>query len=189
MAESDLSAAVVRRLLSYNPATGLFTKQHPGPVGRISTKGYRQIQVNGVRAMAHRLAWLYVHGEWPDGQIDHINQDKDDNRIANLRVVSNKQNAENITMFSSNTSGRRGVRWHPKTGRWVAEIKHHKRNQHLGTFGTIVDAVAARMRAERELFTHTPDYSRNYACARKSLMRNRFDGGPGHQNGTHDSPV
>lgn len=189
MAESDLSAAVVRRLLSYNPETGHFSRNNRIIGGRLTTKGYRQLCINYVRIMQHRLAWLYVYGEWPSGQIDHINQIKTDNRIDNLRVVTNKQNAENVTMFRHNKSGRKGVRWHPRTGAWVAEIKHHKRNHHLGTYDTIIDAVAARIRAEQNLFTHAPDYSQNYACARKSLMRNRFDGGPGHQNGTHDSPV
>lgn len=158
MAEADLTLDAVRQALTYNPTTGIFTRigDTDSTVGRITTKGYRQIAINGTRAMAHRLAWLHEHGVWPTGQIDHINQSKDDNRIANLRIVSNKQNAENVTMFKNNTSGRRGVRWIARCEKWVAEIKHLKRNRHLGMFDNIIDAVAARIRAERELFTHAP---------------------------------
>lgn len=158
MAEADLNAGVLRARLSYNPETGIFCRlRYPkSVVGRIATKGYRQIMVKGTRAMAHRLAWLYVHGEWPQGQIDHINQCKDDNRICNLRVVSNKQNSENITLFKHNTSGHRGVRWNPHCGKWIAEIKHQKRSLHLGVFDNMQDAVTARIQAEGEVFTHAP---------------------------------
>ena len=156
MAEANLTAQVLRAQLNYNPETGIFNRpRNPSfEVGRVATKGYRQIMVAGTRAMAHRMAWLYVHGEWPAGQIDHINQCKDDNRIANLRVVSNKQNGENITLFSHNTSGHRGVRLYKN--KWIAEIKHLKRSTYLGYFGSFAEAVAARLRAEQVLFTHAP---------------------------------
>lgn len=158
MAEHDLTLDVLRQTLAYDESTGIFSRidMSRKVVGRISTKGYRQISVNYTRVMAHRLAWFMTHGQWPDGQIDHINQNKDDNRLSNLRLASNKQNAENITMFKHNKSGRRGVRWASRNGKWIAEIKHMKKNRHLGLFENIVDAVAARMRAERELFTHYP---------------------------------
>ena len=162
MAKTDLSAAVLRMNLNYDRSTGLFHR--PGyskPPGRLTTKGYRQISINGQRYMAHRLAWLYVHGVWPTDQLDHINGLKDDNRIANLREVSNKQNAENVRLFSHNKSGRTGVGWSEREGMWRADIKHHKRTIHLGRFPTIIDAVAARIRAEREFFTHSPDYAEN----------------------------
>ena len=155
MAESDINADLLRMELTYNPQTGVFTRRGDTKVsGRIATKGYRQIMVLGKRYMAHRLAWLYIHGEWPADQLDHINRNKDDNRIENLREVSNKQNQENIPHWSHNTSGRRGVRF--LRGGWIAEIVQHKRKIHLGRFDNIIDAVAARMRAERTIFTHAP---------------------------------
>ena len=158
MAEHDLTLDVVRKALAYDESTGIFSRldQSRKTVGRLSTKGYRQISVNYTRVMAHRLAWLFVHGEWPAGQIDHVNQNKDDNRIANLRVVSNKQNGENITLFKHNTSGYRGVRWYSRTGKWIAEIKHLKHSRYLGYFDNIEDAIAARAQAEQALFTHAP---------------------------------
>lgn len=154
-----MTPELLRSRLSYDPATGIFSRNKGhAKVGRIATKGYIQISVAGDRYMAHRLAWLYVHGSWPDGQIDHINQDKTDNRIANLRVVSNKQNQENIAKWIKNTSGRRGVRY--LRGNWVAEIKQFKKKVHLGSFDTIIDAVSARIKAEREVFTHSSHYAR-----------------------------
>lgn len=159
MVDHDLSARTLRFYFSYNPDTGVFTRRgQTKQSGRIATKGYRQIALVGTRFMAHRLAWLYVHGEWPKDQIDHINQNKDDNRIVNLRQATNKQNQENIAQWSKNTSGRRGVRF--TRGAWIAEIKQFKKNLHLGSFDTIIDAVAARIKAERELFTHSSHYAK-----------------------------
>ena len=156
MAETNLSAETLRNHLSYDPETGIFVRiGYPcDKVGRITTKGYRQISVAGTRATAHRMAWMYVHGEWPSGQIDHINQCKDDNRIENLRVVSNKQNGENITVYGHNTSGHRGVRF--TKCKWIAEIKHKKKSMHLGSFASFDEAVAARLNAEQMFFTHAP---------------------------------
>mgnify|MGYP000028093486 CR=1 FL=1 len=156
MAIADITAPELRQILTYDPITGVFKRRNDpeSKVGRIATKGYRQIMVSGKRYMAHRLAWLYIHGVWPDGQIDHINQVKDDNRIENLRVVTNKQNGENVSMFSHNTSGAKGVRF--RSGSWLAEIRHHKKTQHLGSFETLEDAKAARAMAESILFTHSP---------------------------------
>ena len=161
MAESDINADILRMELTYNPQTGVFTRRNNPrgdankAVGRIATKGYRQISVWGKRYVAHRLAWLYIHGEWPQGQLDHINRNKDDNRIENLRVVTNKQNQENVVRWAHNKSGRRGVRFDTGRGKWVAEMKHYGKKHTLGWFDNIIDAVACRMRAEREMFTHS----------------------------------
>lgn len=164
MAKADLSADVLRIYFRYDPTTGfLYRFGERTPSGRIATNGYRQIFFQGRRYMAHRLAWLYVYGEWPALQIDHINQCRDDNRIENLRQVTNKQNGENVRHFSHNVTGRRGVSWVKRLQEWQADIKHHGKSIYLGRFDNIVDAVACRMRAERELFTHAPDYSQNYA--------------------------
>lgn len=161
MADYDLSAQTLRIQFSYDSETGQFTRRGESkPSGRIATKGYRQIAIIRKRFMAHRLAWLYVHGEWPSGQIDHINQNKDDNRIENLRIVDNKQNQENVTAWGHNKTGRRGVCFIQSTGQWQADIKHNGKPLYLGRFDTVVDAVAARIRAEQTLFTHTPYYAK-----------------------------
>lgn len=154
MADADINAFVLRSLFHYDRETGKFYRNGQNKEsGRLATKGYRQISVNGTRYMAHRLAWLYVYGEWPENQIDHINQNKDDNRIENLRVVTNKQNSENVTIWKHNKTGRRGVRF--RHNRFFAEIIHYQKTYNLGWFDNIVDAVAARIRAERELYTHS----------------------------------
>lgn len=162
MAESDLSAEVLRLHFSYDPDTGNFLRRGEStPSGRISTKGYRQIFVKGRRFAAHRLAWLYVHGEWPTTQIDHRNQIKDDNRIDNLRLATNQTNQENVEKWSNNRSGRRGVAIY-RDGTYQADIKVDGKTIYLGRFHNIVDAVAARMRAERKHFVmleHSPNYS------------------------------
>jgi hypothetical protein len=162
MADTDLSAEVLRLQFSYDPDTGDFIRRGESKAsGRISTKGYRQIFVQGRRYAAHRLAWLYVHGVWPDGQLDHKNQIKDDNRIENLRPADNQTNQENVEKWTHNRSGRRGVALHGD-GTYRADIKVDGRTIYLGRFHNIVDAVAARMRAERKHFVmleHSPNYS------------------------------
>ena len=117
--------------------------------------------------MAHRLAWLYVHGAWPEKQLDHINRDKDDNRINNLREVDNKQNQENVGLWSHNTSGYRGVSVR-RNGTFQADIKLDGKTVCLGVFKTVEDAAIARMKAELANFS-VLDYSPNYAGNAKLL--------------------
>lgn len=158
MAEPILTAMQLRKQLDYNPHTGLFLcKANPTrEKGRLTTNGYRQIMVNGERFAAHRLAWLYAYGQWPEGQIDHINRVKDDNRIENLRVVTPKQNNENQGVQNKNTSGYSGVRWSERNRKWVADIGHLGKSVYLGMFVNKQFAIEARLSAEARLFTHRP---------------------------------
>lgn len=150
--------------LSYNPETGLFHRRGRGKdkaAGKITTKGYRQIFTQGKAHMAHRLAWLYVYGTWPTGQLDHINRIKDDNRIANLREVDNQTNQENVALWNHNRTGFRGVSI-SKNGKYRADIKVDGKTRHLGTFDKLEDAAAARMAAEKvhfKLLENSPIYS------------------------------
>lgn len=184
MAEANLTAALLRKQFSYDPLTGVFIRiGESAPSGRIATKGYRQIWMKPSRYMAHRLAWLYVYGEWPTDFIDHINQIKDDNRIENLRVVTRKQNRENITKFGHNTSGHRGVSVKARNGTFQADIRHHGRTIYLGNFDNIDDAITARLRAERDIFTHAPITQKITHIPLQAPVCASFDGGPGHQAG------
>jgi hypothetical protein len=149
------------RALHYDQSTGLFTRTFKNgnakPVGSINTKGYVCIPLNSVKYVAHRLAWLWVHGNFPNGQIDHINGDKQDNRIANLRVVTNKQNCENKPLQKNSTSGFVGVNWKASANKWVAQICHNQHVIYLGLFNKIEEAIAVRRLAQRALFTHSKE--------------------------------
>lgn len=157
MADHDsITADELRSILHYDPLTGVFTRIKPtwkyrvGSVaGFLDSDGYMRVWVLKRCYSAHRLAWLYVYGTWPKNQIDHINRNRSDNRIANLRDVTNQQNLQNAGDYSTNTSGRKGVYWDKRDSRWRACITDNGRYLSLGYFGTQVEAVAARVAAEK----------------------------------------
>lgn len=177
-----INQADLKARLYYDPSTGVFNRigGHQS-VGRMTTNGYLQISVNGTRYMAHRLAWLYVYGEWPSTQLDHKNQDRLDNRIDNLRLATNKQNGENVRLFKHNKSGYRGVSFDRGAGKWRADIKHNGKNVALGKFDCIRLAAIARVDAEEKLFSHAPDYPRISPCKGKRVV---FKGGSSLAPGT-----
>lgn len=158
--KTELTAERLREVLDYNPETGVFTwrvsngkRAVAGQLaGGISRNGYVRISIDDARHYAHRLAWLYVHGVWPKGQIDHINGAKTDNRIANLREATNAQNGQNRrTARADSQSGLIGVYLHPISGRWGAEIVRDGQKHSLGYFDTPEAAHAAYLAAKREL--------------------------------------
>ena len=158
----ELSAEYLRSILHYSPETGIFTRKvrtsTSVKVGDIAGcpggDGYLQIRVQSRKYKAHRLAWLHVYGVWPEDQLDHINRNRSDNRISNLRAVTNKQNHQNKSKPSNNTSGHSGVRWHKKSSKWRAQITHNKKHIHLGCFATIEEAIAARKAGELKYWGH-----------------------------------
>ena len=160
---NELTAEYLRSVLHYDPATGIFTwKVGTSPrvkVGNLAGcpdgDGYLQITVLSRIYRAHRLACLYTYGEWPTGQIDHINRNRSDNRICNLREVSNKQNGQNASKRSDNTSGHPGVCWNKRASKWLARIMHNRKNINLGYFENLEDAVAARKAAEKLYWADT----------------------------------
>jgi hypothetical protein len=119
--------------------------------GTLNSHGYWSIKIAGKPHKAHRLAWLYVHGEWPPEDVDHINRARDDNRIVNLRLASRSENIQNSSLRLDNSSGHKGVCWVECRQKWIAQIKHQSRCKHLGYFDDINDAVAARKSAEAEM--------------------------------------
>ena len=154
---------LVRKVIDYCPETGLFTwkqtlsnrAKEGQQAGSKNTKGYFSIVIDGKKYKAHRLAWFYVYGEDPGQQeIDHIDRDKGNNRINNLRLATRKQNNENIPRPKNNTSGIRGVSFHRGFNRWVAYIYHNKKRIHLGNFADKELAAATRRQAEVQLFSH-----------------------------------
>jgi hypothetical protein len=161
--DPPLSVERVRELLHYEPDTGVFTRRiqrasyRAGEVAGFLHEGYWELNVDVHYVKAHRLAWFYVHGEWPDGVIDHINRDKLDNRLANLRVVTISENRQNMSKYRSNTSGHKGVHWFKAVSKWQAQIKHEGRRHHLGLFHDIEDAAAAYAKAAAAFHKYNPD--------------------------------
>ena len=160
-----VTAARVRELLSYAPSTGEFrwkasqgTKKAGSVAGREHTtqsgKKYWEIRVDSKLYQAHRLAWLITHGEFPPEQIDHIDGNGLNNRIENLRSVSNAENQRNQRKKSNNTSGVTGISWHKLTQKWMAHIRVNRQQIHLGYFTDKSEAVAARQAAEAKYGFH-----------------------------------
>ena len=160
----NLDSTRLRKLVNYNHETGIFTwlykprqNTNAGDVaGYKNDAGYQLIKIDGYAYRAHRLAWLYTYGKWPEGQIDHINQIKHDNRIVNLRDVTVKQNQENRPIRTDNSSGCTGVSWNSDTSKWRVVINSNGKNIHLGLFENFDDAVSERRLAEQQYWTHSP---------------------------------
>lgn len=129
--------------LYYDPETGKFYRE----AGCQSSSGYRQIWFQDRQQMEHRVAWFLHYGEWPKGYVDHINGDKSDNRISNLREATASENLCNRGRQRNNTSGHKGVSWHRQNRKWKATISVSGRNRYLGSFDTKEEAAQAYNRA------------------------------------------
>ena len=120
--------------------------------GVASHSGHLSISVDGKGYMAHRLAWLYVHGEWPKGEIDHIDSNPANNAMSNLRDGTRAQNMQNlIKPRSNNKSGYLGVRWCTQMRAWQARIGKNSVYHNLGYFSTADEASAAYISKKREI--------------------------------------
>ena len=160
---AQLTQAMLKELLHYHPESGIFRwrqarKNNSIPpwsvAGSMDGRGYIQINIAKKRWKAHRLAWVYMTGQHPPGEIDHINGVRTQNDWLNLRHASHKQNGENIKQRSDNTSGFRGVCFDKRSKRWLAKVQHHQTQYNLGYFDT-AEKAADVVRAKRaELFTH-----------------------------------
>lgn len=154
---TPLSAARARDLLVYSPETGEFTwrvkrngTRPGGKAGGHRPGGYVGIRIDYQMYAAHRLAWFYVYGEWPQHSIDHINGNPSDNRIANLRDVPHVVNMQNQRRaLSTSKTGLLGT--HQVGDMFCAEIVVHGRVKYLGTFWTAELAHAVYLRAKRKL--------------------------------------
>lgn len=155
----QLTAERLREMLTYDPDTGVFSWNVPtkkiriGDVaGGMNIHGYGVIGIDKHTYLAHRLAWLYVHGVWPANEVDHRDSDKTNNRIANLREATTQQNQHNRVHAQTNSkSGVLGVS-RTKVGRpWQAFIKLNGCQKYLGRFSSQNEAHAAYIAAKRQL--------------------------------------
>lgn len=155
---SMITQARLKELVSYDPLTGEFrrlasywTSSIGKVAGGIHSQGYVYIRVDGTQYLAHRLAVLYVTGEWPTHEVDHINGRRADNRWENLRCVTKSKNQRNKKRYANNTSGVMGVHWVEHCQAWQARIQVCGSRRNLGLFDDPNDAIAARKRAEHSL--------------------------------------
>jgi hypothetical protein len=141
-----LTVEAVKKVVSYDPESGVFTRltatggKSAGSVaGGRDLDGYTTISVFGKRYRAARLAWLLMTGEWPVGDVDHINRTRCDDRWSNLRVATRSQNSAN----SGARSGKKGACWVDAKKKWKAQIRVGGKSTHIGYFSTEDDAHAA----------------------------------------------
>lgn len=161
MVGPSLEAARVRELFHYCPDTGVFTRRvgRPGgrnthvgaTVGSMGKDGYRYIRYDKKLHLAHRWAWLYVYGEWPVNEVDHLNGIKDDNRICNLRLASRGQNRANSRVNKNNKLGIKGVYYRGDKKAFSATIRANKKSYHLGYFKSAEAASEAYATAASRL--------------------------------------
>ena len=154
-----ITPAQVREFLHYDPDTGVFTRRisrgrwRSGTIaGSSHSEGYWMIRLNGASCLAHRLAWIYMTGEWPKADIDHINMIRSDNRIANLREASRSENNANTGHRKSNKTGLKGASFESFTGRYKAQIKKGGVLHTIGRFDTPEEAHKAYQIKAAELF-------------------------------------
>ena len=172
--EDLLSHEYLLSALDYNPETGIFKWKNSKSrsvkkgttAGAIHTSGYIKIVLDRKSYWAHRIAWLYYYGSWPRGkqnQVDHINGNRADNRIINLRLTTNRKNTQNHVLYAHNTSECNGVCFNRQANRWQAYIRTNElksnglyKQKHLGYFDFFEDAVKARKQAEKKYKYNEP---------------------------------
>jgi len=174
----------LRKLLAYDPETGVFTwlpreectvydrkwnAQWAGAIAGLNCDrdGYLRTFIKGRHFQAHRVAWAISYGYWPAEQIDHIDGDRANNRLANLREATPSQNSQNIGFVARNTSGFHGVGWHAQAKKWQAQIRCGGKNKYLGLFDEPHEAYAVYLAAKARLHPFHP-VPRDVACSKEA---------------------
>jgi len=161
----EISRADLLPVLNYNEETGDFTWKKTGrgrkadcSAGWIGDQGYRIISIGGRSFRAHRLAWIYTHNRQPKNLIDHIDGDRLNNKISNLREATPQQNLQNAVVGKRSTSGFKGASWNNKNSNWRSQITFRGENKYLGSFGTAEEAHAAYCAAADSMFGEFANY-------------------------------
>ena len=159
-----LTQKELKRLFSYDPLTGQFTRKSlPSTRGRFTKSklvgckgknGYLTIRIDYKLYLCHRLAWLYIHGEFPIECIDHINGVRDDNKLVNLRDIPKIENQKNMKLSSRNKSGVNGVSWFGRDSLWVVHTNINGKAIHIGRSKSIFEAACMSISARNKLNYH-----------------------------------
>jgi hypothetical protein len=161
-----ITQELLKTLFNYNPLTGDFTRiKAAGARGRIGdvagclqSDGYNYMRMQGKLYKAHRVAWLYIHGQWPKDHIDHINSVRNDNRLSNLREATPSQNMANTCIQTNNSSGLKGVSWCKYTNKWRAQICINNKRKPIGRFIDKNDAHKAYCKAADKYYREFANY-------------------------------
>lgn len=160
---THLNQELLKQHLNYDPDTGIFTRKIAltkrtfvgQEIGCKHSQGYIEIRLLGKRYLAHRLAWLYMTGSFPEYEIDHINHSREDNRFSNLRSVTRSTNQRNKTNQVNNKSGCPGVYWNTGHKKWIVQVKTKGLRNNLGSFSTKEEAISVRNEFNRNNGFHS----------------------------------
>ena len=178
-----ITQKLLKELLEYDQNTGVFkwkkrsarrfkserscmswNTRYSNKIAGCRSGGYFQISIFKKRIRTHVAAWIYINGSYPDGEIDHIDGDGKNNSISNLRDVSSAENSRNMATPVSNTSGRVGVSYRKDKLKFRAFSSKNNKSVHIGYFDTIIDAVAERIRYEKDNNFHKNHGRINHAA-------------------------
>jgi len=173
MGRENLTQEHLKECLNYYPGTGIFTwevrpvghfgtqkvcnawnARYPGEEAGSFSSGYRLIAIGDIQRLAHRMVWLWMTGDWPENEIDHINHKRSDNRWVNLRAVTHLENHRNCSMKKNNTSGCTGVSWQRKTKDWRVRVNDYGKSIELGSFTDLFEACCVRRSTQNRLGYH-----------------------------------
>lgn len=165
----EMNIAEIKESLSYCADTGIAKwmvkrtgkAKEGSSAGYLRRDGYLEVKINNVSFLLHRVIWALHYGVWHKGEIDHIDGNKTNNRIANLRAATKSENQRNAGLRFDNKSGCPGVCWYKQTGKWVANITLGNKRKHLGFFDKLEDAIAARKQADKDYGFHKNHGARN----------------------------
>lgn len=163
----------LKEKIEYNPITGIFLRKQR-PISTFKTNyeftkhmesinrkkcgwiqnGYLYIYIDNKSYLGHRLAWLYIHGEFPQNEIDHLNHNRSDNKISNLREATHQENCKNRSLAINNKSRVIGVHFSEEGEKWIAYITNDYKNIKLGHFKDFFEAICARKSAEKKYGFH-----------------------------------